>query len=206
MKVMPFIQQLKHTIPESSWSWVLAALRQDRVVWESLQSENFYQEALQTIGNNPVEWSPAGLALLAIKRPITLEKLQTSPLQPIDDKLRHMAACAFEELVKGDQEGNMTLSQAGLLALSLRERRRLLGSWEELAENLNAAPYSSWRTPLACLYGMLPDPADLIAVLVDARLAQAVGHGHVLASRLPDSEVLRFAAYDISTPPQAWPH
>jgi len=83
------------------------------------------------------------------------------------------------------QSPTSALSQAGLLALALRERRRVVGSWNGLAgellntsrltANTQAQPrnrielppsfFSTWSTPIACLYGLIPDPEDMLLSL-----------------------------------------
>jgi hypothetical protein len=60
-----------------------------------------------------------------------------------------------------------------LLALVLRERRRKIGSWDGLNQELiaqvrssGASLFQTWSTALACLYGMIPDHREMIQVLL----------------------------------------
>ncbi|MEJ5203398.1 MAG: tetratricopeptide repeat protein, partial [Anaerolineales bacterium] len=65
-----------------------------------------------------------------------------------------------------------SLSEAGLLALALRERRRLTRSWtglaQELSKNLSGdqLPISIWKSVLGCLYGYVSDPLDMLRSLL----------------------------------------
>jgi tetratricopeptide (TPR) repeat protein len=94
--------------------------------------------------------------------------LRALPLSPLNTALQHKALRAYETLAHSHspQSGLLTLPQAGLLALALRERRRLTGSWKGLPEDLPAEHPDPWLTPLACLYGLVPDPLEFMATLV----------------------------------------
>ncbi|MBW8010026.1 MAG: tetratricopeptide repeat protein [Chloroflexi bacterium] len=190
-----FIAKLKNTIPEDNWPWVLAALRQDEIIWKSLQDNKFSQKVITHSKGDIRFWSPASIALLAIKQPIALDRLLETPLQPVSHKLRNLAANAFEELAVSTKKNGMpdlNLEKAGLLALALRERGRLLGNWDNLLEDLKVAPLDSWVTPLACLIGMLPDPTDLLNVFLSPKCSyeqnSLVIHA-LISNPLPPDEI-----------------
>lgn len=60
------------------------------------------------------------------------------------------------------------LTNATLFALALRERRRLLNGWEQLAEDLSIASPEFWRLTISCLFGLLPNPHELLAYLISS--------------------------------------
>jgi tetratricopeptide (TPR) repeat protein len=164
-----FVVAFKTALPESSWPWVVAALRQDPLVWDSLQEPDFGEKALAEFGSQPEAWTPAGLAFLALEQPLSAA---SAPLDPL---LRQRALRAYESLVRqnlpaGDEQP--TLAHAGLLALSLAEHRHVSGSWGNLPSDLGPVPTHdpafgrTWRTPLAILYGMAADRLNLLAELV----------------------------------------
>ena len=164
-----FVVALKTTLPESTWPWVVAALRQDALVWDSLQEPDFGERALAEIGARPEAWTPAGLAFLALDHPISAAG------EPLDPLLRQRALRAYESLVRQNPPGageRPTLAHAGLLALTLAEHRQVSGSWGNLPSDLSPAPThdpafgTTWRTPLAILYGLAADRINLLGELV----------------------------------------
>src|SRR5690606_14216890 len=70
------------------------------------------------------------------------------------------------ELVATQGAASASLEQATLLALALRERRRVLGNWEQLAQDLSVAPRAFWKLTLSVLFGLLPQPRELLAALL----------------------------------------
>jgi tetratricopeptide (TPR) repeat protein len=164
-----FVVALKTILPEAAWPWVLAALRQDALVWDSLQEPDFSERALAEMGAQPEAWTPAGLAFLALGQPLSAAG---SPLDPL---LRQRALRAYESLIRQNQPGSEerpTLAGAGLLALTLAEHRHVSGSWGNLPTDLSPVPTHNpafgrtWRTPLAILYGLAADRLNLLAELI----------------------------------------
>ncbi|MGD9093630.1 MAG: hypothetical protein PVF74_12350, partial [Anaerolineales bacterium] len=148
MTVSSFISSLKPLLSESTLAWVLPALRHDPLIWESL-SGGFGELVLERKSENPDDYSPAGLALIALDLPITPASLRLTPMQPaLDDPL--------ESLDTGEEKHQ--LAKEGILALQLREIRRLTGSWDQFpGEFSQISP-----TSLACLYGMIPQQDELL--------------------------------------------
>jgi tetratricopeptide (TPR) repeat protein len=147
-----FIQKLRSILSEDTQPWVIQALRQDQIVWQSIQNEHLYERAFTTCGIDPHSWNPGVLSLLDLDINIPIEELQSTPLKP---------------LVKGQQAAN--IAEAGLVGLALRERLRLTGSWKNFSgEILNSSGISltCWETPLACLYNFIPEPLDLLSALI----------------------------------------
>jgi len=157
-----FIASLKSTLPEESWPWVIPALRQDDLIWQSLQDPKFGEQALRHIGSQPDDWSPASLALLAsgYNQHISLETL--------NPEIRQNALHAFEQFVKPASPhayDRLTLAKSGLLAIALVERFNRVGSWLGLEADLRNVPVTSLKTPIACLCGITPDRDGLLRFL-----------------------------------------
>ncbi len=171
--IYPLLSFWRNCVPVSEQSWLVAALRQDNFVWSALQDETFAYQALSLLSEQAMHWSPAALALLASELPLNAEDLRAdSSLQP-DAKVLSAAIKAFE-IFSHANAGNLTtttnLQQAGLAALLLRERRRKIGSWQGLIDELMKIHSSSllnWKTPLACLFGLINDPDDLLISLTE---------------------------------------
>jgi tetratricopeptide (TPR) repeat protein len=158
---MPDVIPLIQTLEQTARPWWLAAMRQDAQIWRVLLTA----AGLPALEALPLaEWSPAALSLAALHQPpdpAPLRQLKTIPPQ-----LRLRAGKAFERHTQPRSaltpEIQTDLAEAGLLALALRERRRLIGHWDGLAADLHLAALNSWRTPLACLFGMIPDPLEML--------------------------------------------
>ena len=157
----PFIIKLKALLPESAWPWVIPALTQDRQVWQTIQDPKFGDLALEQIGANPKNWQPANLALLLLD-----SKLPSEPFS-FDARIRKNALHTYESFLKGqsqEKSDQHLLTQAVLLAIALLEHRRLSGSWKTLPADLQPLPKKIWKTTLACLYGLAPDPGTLLGL------------------------------------------
>jgi len=164
-----FIAQLKSRLPQADWPVVVAALRSETQVWAELQEPAFAELILHAAGADRERWSPAFLGLLRLEQSQQFESLRSAPLQPVAEKLRYQAAAAFEKLASETNGNNRTapdLAQATLLALALRERRRLLNGWDQLAENLSIASPEFWRLTISVLFGILPNPQELLSNLI----------------------------------------
>ncbi len=206
MSTSPILQAILHSLPPTEWPLVFSALRQDALLWASLQDPGCAPLLLAVPRQQAQDWSPANLALASLNRAISLDELKAQPLQPLEPGLRLQALRAYEawpqpapaiesssedmlpdgdsedtsdEDTAGEDAGNVvttatptttiTLQQACLLALALRERLRLTGHWQELGAELNTrTPLSldMWRAPLAILYGLTPEPIDLLRALL----------------------------------------
>lgn len=158
-----FIIKLKDTLREDEWPWVISALRQDPVIWQSLQDPNFGELALSRGGDQPSNWTPAGLAFLA------LGCSSPSTGDPVDPELIQKAGKVYQDLLAHQAnipEDLSPLALAGLLAIALAELHKEVGSWEVLPSALHPVNASVWPTTLACLFGLSPDPADLLYALI----------------------------------------
>jgi tetratricopeptide (TPR) repeat protein len=164
-----FVIELKKQLPEEQWARLLRALRNEPIVWHALQNEEFAQKALKTLGNNIEKWSPASLALLALGYPNLWEKTNSNLSITIDEKLLHKAASTLETITAGEPfPFEFRLHEAGLLALALRERWRFTSEWDVITSNIHPALNRFWAPTIVCLYGMLPDPHDLLIHLLSS--------------------------------------
>lgn len=164
-----FIADLKSRLPQRDWPLVVAALRNEATLWAELQLSDFGAQALEAAAGTRERWSPAFLGLLRLGQAEQFETLRADPMQPVAEKLRYQAASAYEQLATDGAALNHptpTLEQAALLALALRERRRLLNTWEHLRDDLSIAPTDYWILPIAILIGLLPNPHELLVELL----------------------------------------
>src|SRR5512133_1699217 len=114
---------------------VFAALRQDPLVWQSLEQPDFLKMLLGRAGDQAAFWSPGQLALLAIGDLRPAESIRADPLAPLHPMLQEKAVQQYQKTQRTGR-APASLCEAGLLALALRERRRLTGSWNGLLGEL----------------------------------------------------------------------
>ncbi len=81
--------------PEESVQ-VLTALRQDPLVWQSLEQPEFLQAALEQAGSQIQCWSPGRLALLALNEIRPAEALRAEPMLPLGPALQERALQAYQ--------------------------------------------------------------------------------------------------------------
>jgi len=188
MSTTNLFNQLKKSIPEGDWPWVYSALRQDETTWQNLEQDVLLNQVILHASEGISLWSPGRLALLTLGSTLHPGDLHTHPLKPLEKGLRQKAYHAYEALTKlksstaeKEEESEVIptppdLPQAGLLALALRERLRLIGSWTDFPQELLSRVGIStpfWRTPLACLYTYVPDPHELLKAFIRPNASQA---------------------------------
>jgi tetratricopeptide (TPR) repeat protein len=167
-KLSPIIY-LKETLPEESWPWVIPALRQDPVVWASLQDQEFLNLSIAQIGHLPKRWTPLNLALNSLGVDTAIQELGTLPLEEISPYLHQQAAKAYE-IYTSEDPPTLDLRQAGLLALYFSEHN---------TEAKLTGPVVS----LGCLFSILPEPVEVLSLLNPETAVHTV-----LANPLPPDE------------------
>jgi hypothetical protein len=166
------LTELGQILPAEDVPQVLAALKEDDLVWSTLQNTGMVRSILSNESNVVSFWSPASLALRPLNDRINLTNLSADHFPVIEATLKKQAIDLLEVVIKSGAAVK-TLTDAGLVALALRERRRKMQSWQGIHEALSAVKvkagqslYEVWKTPLACLYGMIPDGDNLLNALI----------------------------------------
>lgn len=177
MQLSSILSEFKHLFDDQQLPSVLYALRQDPLVWQEIEKDAFFSRAKEYCGNQAELWNPATLSLLALEHPIPLDSLTQQPLMPIDVNLRQKAARMYEENFRTPKPLT-SLADGGLLALALRERRRVKGNWTGISSELPLTIDSSgfaWISPLACLIAMLPADDDLLQKILPSSTDEHYG-------------------------------
>ena len=164
MRPSSFFIESRKIFPQRSWHWMIVALRQEPVVFNHLTQTSLGIKALESLPAVPELWTPASLSIFALGNPIEIGTIRNQPLQPLPDNLRSDVTKAYEKWYRSKNQ-ILNLEDAGLIALSLRERLRIKGSSDGFAEEMNGRSGLS-DTILACVYGMIPNPSDLIKELI----------------------------------------
>ena len=181
MKPLPFSLELKKHSSPGTWPWLLTALRQDPWIWAALEASDLGQQALETLGQEPSDWTPAALGLLAIGGQVQSTELTTQPMQPVEEELQLRADRVYQTwLATGPQpltpgslpdSPDQALSNCALIALAIRERYRENSAWRGIFSVISLDRLET-RTVLACLYGIIAEPERLVLALAE------YGNGH----------------------------
>ncbi len=153
MTHVSFVTELKSILPESSWPWMFAALKHDPLIWDCLSGE-IGDRLLDLKSTNPEDYSPAAISLMTLELPTTADQLRLAPL----DAAVNGEVDEWEVIL-----ADIPLAQAGLLALEMRERYNTAGSWA----NVIKESHSLTPTGLACLYGIISEPVDLLRSILN---------------------------------------
>lgn len=183
MSISGFWVEMQRRFPVHFAKRVVASLRQDALVWSELERENFF-ERLPILDQSLTMWSPGVLALQVLDFPMAVNELADPEYVPLEKSWRERCLRAYE-LTLRTIAPPASLGEAGLLALALRERRRLTRSWTGLAQELSKnligeiIPASVWKTVLACLYAYIADPLEMLGSLL---LEWKEGDGYALVT------------------------
>jgi tetratricopeptide (TPR) repeat protein len=170
-----YMIELKMKFPEEVWRWLVLSLRQDPSIWNQLESTDLGRRALEELSDQPEDWSPASLALVDMHYSASRPTLISEPMQPLTPPLRRMADQAYLDWSRNPANEVTSLAQAGLIGLALREQRIEMGGWQEIClEILRGYEQNKplTMTILACLFGVVSDPVDLLAGLIDAEVQE----------------------------------
>jgi hypothetical protein len=160
--------------PENTRILVRAFIHEPLII-RAMQQEGFFERTLERADG----WMVADLALTAMGCPLKAADLKKPEMLGIDTGLRSSALQAYEIAYKR-LTPPANLAEAGLLAIALRERRRLTNGWHGLLSELTQGTlkdqpglaYEIWKTPLACLYQMVPDGMELCQTLLSRQTLQ----------------------------------
>ena len=161
------IQYLKNFLPAHAVATVFRSLHQDRLVWQSLQDSIFLERIISQIklkeSSERDDWKPARLALIALNQPYA----QRDPLENIDAALIRQVNASYPELIANPD--GIDLARSGAIAIYLADRQRQgeMG-WRFLSTEIEAHSTFPWETPLAILFGLVAQPAEVLAGMLEA--------------------------------------
>ena len=163
MESSSVILELQSFFAEDAWARVIPVLRQNALIWQALQNQEFRVAAKKRLGPAPEGWSPANLALISLKCNLYAEDLRQTP-RHLPEEIAARSDEVYQDYLNNNALPN-TLPQAGLLALALIKHP---ADWSTLPQtpNLDAA--------LACLVGLLPTPAEFLARVPAEQVVQSL--------------------------------
>lgn len=165
------LEVLKTDLPAEDVPIVFSALKRDPLVWEALQNISTFH-GLSAEQKTRENWMPANLVLRILNSRMDLAALQGDHFPSVEPSIRKRALETFENLLRTASKPQ-NLREAGLIALALRERRRKTQTWLGLMDELKSIHLKNknflielWKTPLLCLFGLIPDQEDLLKALI----------------------------------------
>ncbi len=173
MSVTAFLDLVRQRFSPSDGKIIVESLSQDPLVWQFVQEDKTSLPYFKSAAEGLQAYLPGSIAIWLIEQKLGISLPQIKDLtQKLPDLVRQNAARAFQ-MHANTGLPPVDLLSAGLIALALRERRIIEGSWEGISEELLKKPapdsawkhYETWRTPFACLPAFCPDFGELIAEL-----------------------------------------
>ncbi len=180
---------------------IATSLQHDPLVWQFVQVLDESLPIFKLADADPASLSPGALAVQLISRKQDVDLPNLGQIETaLPHEVRQAAAKAFESTFNSGLPP-ADLATAGLLALALRERRKIKSGWAGIADEIlikrghNALEKNIqiWQTPFACLYSLCPDFDSLTADFLRSKTNQTaqVGVGllvhALLTNPLPDS-------------------
>ncbi len=197
MRAADLLDILNAHLPAEDAGRVFTALRRDSVMWSAIQDAVEIESFMTPDTVRLEHWSPANLVLKLLNSRLDISAMQADHLPPIEPSIRKKALETFENTLRNSATP-ASLREAGLIALALRERRRKTQTWQGVLDELKTLNLKGknqlidvWKTPLACLLGMTPDPKALLAALLkpeDAQLGMVWISHMLLTNPMSDEE------------------
>lgn len=192
------LELLSISLPEEGIPVVLSALKRDPLVWEAVQ-DNLFLQRMNSDQLITEDWQPANLVLKILNSRMELNALKGDHFPSVEPSIRKKALETFESLLRTYSKPQ-DLKEAGLIALALRERLRKTQTWLGLLDELRSLNLKNkntlievWKTPLLCLFGMVPDREELLKSMLckDNFSLSKVWITHILLGNPLDEQELR---------------
>ena len=150
-------------------SWLLPNLRQDHVIWTSINEPGYFEKFCQArpLGSEftSSDFSPGRLGLIALNQTDINSISPVNLLESIDPKILHEAIDKFNNQALF-QNYPQDLANAARIALVLSHMYQTTSSWNSILDTILDHPGRHWFTPFVCLYGFLGDDTRLLNSLV----------------------------------------
>jgi tetratricopeptide (TPR) repeat protein len=167
MQTGELLLKLKEVLPADEIGDVARSINQDSLVRDTLTAGDFLSVFTDYAKSNQILWNIGGFALCAIDFPDP-GSLGGDPLPPLSADVRQKASLDYQRAVKSGTPP-VTLADAASIALALRERRRLTGSWAGMVDEIIRANSSHqfvsscWKTIFSILFSWFEQNPQLLA-------------------------------------------
>ncbi|MEN8240319.1 MAG: tetratricopeptide repeat protein [Chloroflexota bacterium] len=162
------VQNLKKLFSEDQFGQIIRGLRTDAAVWTAVQDPAITKKMVDLAGPDLSRWTPAFAALTILGFSDLFPKLKTDTFS-LDENLKNQALVELEKITTQSNENTypLPIESAVLAALALRERWLILMQ-PDISVFKVESNLAAWKSVIACLIGLLPDPASLITDLLNA--------------------------------------
>lgn len=170
MKPGEILVGLSSLFKDEDFQEILSSLHFDPKIWEKISEDGFLNSYSEKYGADPSHWTPGSISLFSIDQDSLSDIVNTEPLQPIPQELRQQASAFFQKVLKSEFIPT-TLSESAFLALALRERKRLTGTWDGLVSEIIRSSIShtvypeTWQTPFSILFSWFNKDTSLLKEL-----------------------------------------
>jgi predicted Zn-dependent protease len=170
MSIEAFLDLIRQRFSPPTGKIILKSLNHDPLVWQFVQDKKKSLPYFESSPNEIHAFSPGSIAKWLIEQEMGLSLPALDDLsQKLPDKIRQRAAKEFNTVLNSGLPP-IDLLNAGLLALTLRERRLIQNSWKGISEELiinqrsemRLKYFQTWRTPFACLFSFSPKFGQVI--------------------------------------------
>jgi tetratricopeptide (TPR) repeat protein len=134
------------------------SLSREPLLWQAILQEDFFTRAREKLGNHASDWSPAAIALFHFDPGFSVEELVANPGEGLPGEIRQKAVQAYDDFRHRHDFSTENLAEVALVALALRERARILGSWEGVWREFPNQNFQAIQLVLACTFGLLVEP------------------------------------------------
>ena len=146
MSIEAFLDLIRQRFSSAEGKLILEALTQDPLVWQFVKDEEHSLPYFNTTADEIEAFTPGSIALWLIEKEMGISLPSAEDLsQAMPDPVRQRAAKAFQTVINTGLPPT-NLHDAGLLALTLRERRLIKGSWQGISEELFKSQHPSLAT------------------------------------------------------------
>ncbi len=180
MQDIQILSLLQQKLSDEWLPTVLATLRRDLQVWNSLKNPEFRDKVVSKPPGKPASWTPAYFGLLALETDYSPADLRQDPDRTVDERFLAEASSylsgEFERPASawGQRSGVPSLSEAAKLALWIRSELQT-GAVEAQHFLHRSGRLEIIQTAFACLYDMTGEPFVWLANLMkDAYATEAV--------------------------------
>jgi len=166
METGELLLELKNYLPADQIGNVVRSIHQDALLWDTVTGVDFLANFSEFAGSNSTKWNIGQYCLHSIEYPEP-DSISKEPLSPLPPEIRQQTSSTYQKAVKSGTPP-ITLSEAGLLALALRERYRLTGSWSGMVDEITRSNSSRifsptcWKTPFAIIYSWFNQSPEIL--------------------------------------------
>jgi tetratricopeptide (TPR) repeat protein len=177
MSIEALLDFIREKFSPSESQKVVQCLSQDPLIWRFIQDEGSSLAYFKSASPDLQSYAPGSLAVWHIeqKTGIKIEDIKKEETQ-LPQAIKKLAEQSFTTVLNTGLPPT-DLFTAGLLALALREKRQVTGSWSGITDEMFLKGnnhsvdknYKIWQTPMACLLHFCSDFDSLISEVLSIK-------------------------------------